>query len=527
VDYLEITDSLGRRKRVPLDRPRLLIGRDPACDIHLPQSSVSRRHAQLQRTDEGLWVLQDLNSRNHVYVEGTPVQQTVLNLGKPVRIADYQLALQETAKVLAEETDSAMRPEQDDSSWLEAEPTWLEQLQTFQRSLLRLAESRSVLEHVAGEVRRVARPQLVAIGLFTPGHYSWELVLDAEGRPAADARLLEEAQTRAATEDSGLQVWSAATPPGGPTPGSVSALCLLFPMKGRAGVIGHVLVQRPSFYPVPVAVERYLTLLAMHAGLVWDNLQVGALRLTVQVLEREMHLARQIQIELFPPTFDLDDRLEVFAVNLPSVRVSGDYYDFFRTGPDSLAFVVADAMGHGVPAALMMAGVRASLRLGLTLGLSWDAIFRGLDEIICPARGDALVTGLVGQIDLGTRELHLVSAGNPLPSILVDGRSVPVPPQCRTRPWGVAFACPWEVGRLSLAGDDWSILCFTDGISEAVARGRRAFGARRVADYHLQHRTAGAEDLCQGLLSEVAAEQGTESLADDQTVLVLRSARPV
>jgi sigma-B regulation protein RsbU (phosphoserine phosphatase) len=526
MDFLEIIDAQGRRKRVRLDRPRLLIGREPTCDINLPSPSVSRRHAQLQRTDDGLWVLQDLNSRNHIYVDGVAVQQIVLNLGKQVRIADYRLVLHEMSKVLSQETDPFLWNDRDDSSWLESEPGWLEMLQTFQRSLLRLEDPRKVLEEVAAEVRRVTRPELVAIGLSGPERYSWELIQDSDGNPMTDLRLLEEARARAAGEESGVQSWAPSTTTEEP-PSAVPPLCLLFPMKGRTGIIGHVFIRRPRFFPVPASVERYLSLLAMHAGLVWDNLQIGILRLALQTLERELHLARQIQIELFPPTFELDDRLEVFGVNLPSVKVSGDYYDVFRTGPDTMAFVIADAMGHGVPAALLMAAVRASLRMGLLLGLPWDAVFQGLDVIISQARGDALVVGVVGQIDLARQELHLVSAGHPLPSILVDGRPVLVPAQCQTRPWGISFESPWEVGRLSLAGQDWSIVCFTDGITEAAARGQRQFGTRRVVAYHHEHRAASAEDLCQGLLGQVAAEQETDPLPDDQTVLVLRSARTV
>jgi sigma-B regulation protein RsbU (phosphoserine phosphatase) len=352
--------------------------------------------------------------------------------------------------------------------------------------------------------------------------YSWEVTLDSAGKPYAHFRAPEEASRRVSSDESSVYIWTMTQPNDPDTPRSPPPLCLLFPMKGRSGIIGHVFVQRPRFYPVPATVQRYLALLATHAGLVWDNLQVSALRGTLQMFERELHLARQIQIELFPATFDLDERLSAFAVNLPTVQVSGDYYDIFRTGPHTIAFVIADAMGHGVPAALMMAAVRASLRMGLMVGLSWAAIFKGLDDIIAQARTDALVTGLIGQIDLQSRELHLVSAGHLPPSILVDGRPVPVPTQCQTRPWGLNFDSPWEVGRLSLAGEHWSILCFTDGITDVSVHPSRLFGARRVAAYHLEHHHHSAEDLCMGLLSEVATLQRTESLPDDQTLLVLR-----
>ena len=163
----------------------------------------------------------------------------------------------------------------------------------------------------------------------------------------------------------------------------------------------------------------------------------------------------------------MDPRLNAFAVNLPSVRVSGDYYDLVKTGPNAVAFVIADAMGHGMPAAILMAAVCAGLRMGLMLNEPWAKVFKGLDEIIMQARPESVfVTGLVGQIDLERRELQIVSAGHLAPSMLVGGRPVSLPRECQTRPWGLDFDSPWEVGRVPLGDGDWSILCYTDGVIE-------------------------------------------------------------
>src|SRR5438132_12539132 len=129
-------------------------------------------------------------------------------------------------------------------------------------------------------------------------------------------------------------------------------------------------------------------------------------------VKKELQHARQIQIDLFPQTFDVDPRLDAFAVNLPSAKVSGDYYDLIRTGPDTVAFVIADAMGHGMPAALLMAAVRAGLRMGLALNLPWSPVFQGLDDLIHQAPADTLVTGMVGLLNRDTNELLLVSAGH-------------------------------------------------------------------------------------------------------------------
>lgn len=522
MNFLEVVDGQGRRQRIELDRPRLLIGREPSCDIHLPHPGVSRRHAQLQKTDQGRWLLQDLNSRNHVYVENRPVQQAVLEPRKPFRIADYWLALQE--ETVAPRPEGAVAEVLADTAELGSgqDAGWLEQLHAFQKALAYVDEPNVVIDRLAREVRRVLRPEVVAIGLAKPDGYHWELVQVPEG--SAEMKLhLHEADKRVAEDHSSIQTWSPCPAGNGETPSPSPPQCLLFPMRGRPGVIGHVYVARPAQSPVPRAVQRYVSLLTTQAGLIWDNLQLAQLRQTQLEIEKELNHARQIQTDLFPPTFEVDERLDAFAVNLPSAHVSGDYYDLVRVGPDAVAFVVADAMGHGMPAALMMAAVRAALRMGLTLNLPWPAVFRGLDDLIRQARGDTFVTGVCGLIDLRGRELSLVSAGHPLPSVFIDGRPAAIPPECITRPWGLDLETHWQVGRIPLRGRRWSVLCYTDGITDATARSQRTFGAQRIAAYHQKHFGQCAEDLCQGLLSEVAVQPKGSSLGDDQTVLVLCS----
>src|SRR5262249_51251159 len=152
---------------------------------------------------------------------------------------------------------------------------WLEQLQVFQRSLLRLEEPRAVLEQLAAEFGRIVQPQLTAVGLAAKEQYRWGGMLrETQALPPA---LAAQGARRMGAEDSDVQPWNL---PGanGDTPG-VPPLCLLFPIKGRTAVLGHVLVQRPRFCPLPSAMQRYLTLLTTYAGLVWDNFQLAALRL--------------------------------------------------------------------------------------------------------------------------------------------------------------------------------------------------------------------------------------------------------
>jgi serine phosphatase RsbU (regulator of sigma subunit) len=516
MECLDISDGKSCR-RVELTQSRLLIGRDATCDIHLPHLNVSRRHAQQQRSPEGLWLLQDLGSLNHVFVGGRPIKQVVLQHGMEIQIAEYRLTFLTSSTITA-----PVRPTNVDAAapWRDLDHGWLDDFFALDQALNRQAQPRQVLECLAQEFSRIAQPQVVAVGTGSV-HFHWDVMISSSGDFHEPD--LDEGLRRASSTDSDVQVWIQEEEADRDTPYPGSAVCLLFPMKGRSGIIGHVFVQRPRCYPLLPQVQRYLALLARHAGLICDNLELAALRDAQRQIEHELRQARQIQTELFPVDFNVHPRLNVYAVNLPSVRISGDYYDVIRLGSASVAFVIADAMGHGMPAALLMSAVRAGLRMGLFLNQPWDEVFQGLDHVVTQARAGAFVTGILGLIDLHRNELQIVSAGHLFPSIVVAGRSVFCPEDCQTRPWGLDFSFPWQVGRIDLGSADWSILCYTDGILDPGSGGAPGLDTAGVAAYHVQHHHLSAEDLAQGLLGEAAAFQSSSSLADDQTVLVLRS----
>ena len=179
MQVLEVVDGQGRRRQIALDRPRLLIGREPSCDILLPHPGVSRRHAQLQCTEQGRWLLQDLSSRNHVYVDNRPVGQMVLEVRKPFRIAEYWLALLEDVPENLADQEPEFTPEDTAQTGAGMEGPLLEQLQTFHRGVLSLDEPRHILESIAAEVLRVASlPRLAAVGVWPslPAGYAWEIV---------------------------------------------------------------------------------------------------------------------------------------------------------------------------------------------------------------------------------------------------------------------------------------------------------------------------------------------------------------
>src|SRR5262249_32701195 len=87
-----------------------------------------------------------------------------------------------------------------------------------------------------------------------------------------------------------------------------------------------------------------------------------------QRLETQLEVARQVQLELLPSRDPELTGYDISAYNFPTEEVSGDYYDWVRTYDDQIGIVIADVSGKGVPAALLMAFLRASLRAASHIG---------------------------------------------------------------------------------------------------------------------------------------------------------------
>ncbi|MBS2026752.1 MAG: sigma 54-interacting transcriptional regulator [Deltaproteobacteria bacterium] len=85
----------------PWDGSAVTIGRDPGCELVLADGTVSERHARLQRDGEDVFV-EDLRSRNRVYVEGREVRNAPVRLGETIRVGETELVLEDADAKVAE-----------------------------------------------------------------------------------------------------------------------------------------------------------------------------------------------------------------------------------------------------------------------------------------------------------------------------------------------------------------------------------------------------------------------------------------
>ena len=107
-----------------------------------------------------------------------------------------------------------------------------------------------------------------------------------------------------------------------------------------------------------------LQLLASQVAIIIEKVQLHEQLVEKERIQGQLEVARQVQLELLPSHDPRLKNFDISAYNFSTEEVSGDYYDWVKIFDDQIGVVVADAVGKGMPAALLMAFLRASLAFG-------------------------------------------------------------------------------------------------------------------------------------------------------------------
>jgi hypothetical protein len=229
--------------------------------------------------------------------------------------------------------------------------------------------------------------------------------------------------------------------------------------------------------------------------------------------------ARTIQLSLLPsgrPTFEGYD---IAAVSVPASQVGGDVYDFVALDAATMAITVADASGHGLPAALQARDVAIGLRMGAERDFKIRRMIEKLNRII---HGSGVVSRFVSLVygELEQRgAFSYVNCGHP-PALLLDSRGF------RELTEGGLMLGPfpdaaYELGYERL--EPGSLLAlYTDGVIEHFARDRTEFGVERVRAWMQDWREGPADRAVSDLISRLRAFGQGDAFGDDVTVMLVR-----
>lgn len=242
----------------------------------------------------------------------------------------------------------------------------------------------------------------------------------------------------------------------------------------------------------------------------------GAAQLEKQ--EEEMQRASEIQRSLLPKEIPQLAGFEVAGAWRPARTVSGDYYDVFKLGEGRLGICIADVVGKGVSAALMMANVQAAVRAYASSAESPAQLCAKVNSLLCEnlATGK-FVTFLYGVLDRETHTLDYCNAGQIYPILVSQGCTKSLDHGGAVL--GVFPAWEYESAQINFRVGD-RLLLVTDGITEASDRDEQEFGEEELAKAALACSKRTSEEMCDALLNQVSAFCDAH-FQDDATLLVI------
>ena len=239
-------------------------------------------------------------------------------------------------------------------------------------------------------------------------------------------------------------------------------------------------------------------------------------------IEAQLEVARQVQLELLP---DQDPQLENFEISayvFPTEEVSGDYYDWVAIFDDQISITVADAVGKGMPAALLMSFLRASLRAGVQIGYAPHIALAKVNNLLWDSVEEhQFITGIYGLLDSTNRTFVFSNAGhNPPLLIKPDGEYRYV--EYGDLPLGMFRDMHYHQHFIRFDKGQVMVI-YTDGITEAANEAGEEYGQERLAKRILEGIDLPAKQLIDHIRKGVADFTDRKFLDDDGTLFIVRA----
>jgi len=240
-------------------------------------------------------------------------------------------------------------------------------------------------------------------------------------------------------------------------------------------------------------------------------------------LVSEMEVAGKVLQDLLPHECPVLEGMEVAAAYEPCSQVGGDYYDLIPLGEDRWGFAMADVAGKGIPAALLVAALHASVFSLAKSSLTLRVIVGRTNQLLYESVGETrYATFFFGLLDVPLRRLIHINAGHP-PPILVRASGEVEMIHASGLPLGL-FPAPRYFEEVIQLGEGDLLAFYTDGITESADRRGDLFGRDRLAEVLRRERDLGtpAAEVCDNVLKAVRRfRKGAPD--DDQTVVVVRA----
>jgi sigma-B regulation protein RsbU (phosphoserine phosphatase) len=557
---LHVNNGPEAGKKYELTLPEYILGRHPECTIVIDVGAVSRHHCKVFKEAQSYWV-EDLKSRNGTFVNEQQIAaKHRLQEGDQVRVCDVSFTFKGDPKPAL--AGSAFAPKLDESSFravvvdddtedsgsstimskldvrsgrsgvqIAASPeAKLKALIEITQSLGRAVSLDAVLPQVLDslfrifvqadrgfiglvdkptgkliprwtKLRRSDSDETIRVSRTISKHVleSKEAILSADA--ASDSRF-EMSQSIA---DFRIR--------------SMMCAPLVDSDNNAMGILQiDTMDQRQRF------TESDLELLvsaASQASIAIDNAQLHEEAIKQRTMERDLELAREVQRAFLPEKPPKIDGYEFYDYYQAANEVGGDYYDYIDMPEGRVAVIVADVVGHGVAAAMLMAKLSAETRFCLLTEASPAAAITRLNNKMSRLQLDRFVTFVMAVLDPKANTATIVNAGHMAPILRrVNGTMEEPSSEEAGLPLGVMEDTEFEAVQVQLHLGD-SMTMYTDGIDEAMDREGVQYTIDRMREM-VKNSDGSPRGISEPLLADVRKHLNGKAQDDDMCLVCLR-----
>ena len=237
-------------------------------------------------------------------------------------------------------------------------------------------------------------------------------------------------------------------------------------------------------------------------------------------IDKELEYAKQIQLSALPTNFPDKEEFGVYAQMIAAKEVGGDFYDFYQLNDTTVAFLVADVSGKGIPAAMFMMTAKTLIKDLAESGMAVNEIFTKANEKLCENNESGMfVTAWMGILDLTTGTMQFANAGHNPPLLKRSGGGYEF---LKVRPGfvlaGMEGIC-YRSGEITLLPGD-RLFLYTDGVTEATNTENNLYGENRLVTFMDQNASMEAGKLLPALKTNIDEFVGEAPQFDDITMLM-------
>lgn len=570
--FLKVIKGSCAGQVLALSGDKVILGRHPSCQIMLDDGSVSRQHAQIL-TENGLFILEDLRSRNGTQVNKHSIRGlTELRDGDEIKVCDYtfifmlnpsgpepvssgprQFNIESIRRTVTSDVSDLSNSRVVDESEGSAEKS------SVITSMSADSSAQGLRLNVRPEVKLRAIIEIsMALGRVLELAEVLDVILKSLFKifPQADSGfvLLKDQKTdklrvrgshsrRSETDDvpvsmtvvknameSGQAILSANVISDRRFENSESIVdmqlrsLMCTPLQDASGKATGVLQLSTYDASQPFNSDDLdlLVSVAAQAGLAVENSSLHESLLQQHEFNRDMEIAAQVQLSFLPSAPPTLEGYEFADFYDAAQSIGGDYFDFVRLPDGRIALIIGDVAGKGIPAALLMARLHASVRYHLFSALSADKAITSLNaEMSNCALGYRFITLSIAVLDPVRHEVQLASAGHLPPIVRRDGRPAEfVGHRESGMPLGVMAEQTYGSLTIPLEPND-TIVFYTDGITEAMNPQSQLFSKER-ARVAITDGPQSVTQLVPALIAAVESFCEGEPQRDDICVTALR-----